>query len=93
MHKRILSRWLNTREVIGHSARAAAVVRVVGALLTGGRLSLTHLGRNLSGNAREKHQIKMVDRLLEIAICMTSAMESIGRSPGLYCAELSTPSS
>jgi hypothetical protein len=64
MHKGILSRWLNNHEVISHSARAAALVRVVGALLIGGRLSLTHLGRNLSGNAHEKHQIKTVDRLL-----------------------------
>jgi hypothetical protein len=64
MHKGILSRWLNSHEVIGHAVRAAVLVRVVGALLTGGRLSLTHLGRNLSGNAREKHQIKTVDRLL-----------------------------
>ncbi len=44
--------------------RAAALVRVVRAVLTGGRLSLTHLGRHLSGTARVKHQIEAVDRLL-----------------------------
>jgi hypothetical protein len=32
--------------------------------LTGGKLSLTHLGRSLSGPAQVKHQIKTVDRLL-----------------------------
>jgi hypothetical protein len=40
------------------------LVRVVRALLAGGKLSLTHLGRSLSGPARVKHQIKAVDRLL-----------------------------
>jgi hypothetical protein len=30
----------------------------------GGKLALTHLGRSLNGAAKEKHQIKAVDRLL-----------------------------
>lgn len=64
MHKRILSRWLNDHSVIGHAVRAAALIRVVQALLVGGKLSLTYLGRNLSGTAHVKHQIKAVDRLL-----------------------------
>jgi hypothetical protein len=64
MHKGILSQWLNNHAVIGHTVRAAALIRVVRALLTGGRLSLTHLGRNLGGTAHVKHQIKAVDRLL-----------------------------
>lgn len=64
MHTKILSRWLDERQVIGHAARAAVLLRSVGAVLTGGKLSLTHLGRNLSGNALAKHQIKAMDRLL-----------------------------
>src|SRR3954454_782986 len=64
MHTRLLSQWLGDRAVIGHATRAAALVRVVRALLTGGKLSLTHLGRSLSGSAQVKHQIKAVDRLL-----------------------------
>jgi hypothetical protein len=64
MHTRVLSRWLGDRAVIGHATRAKALVRVVRALLTGGKLSLTHLGRSLSGPAHVKHQIKAVDRLL-----------------------------
>jgi hypothetical protein len=44
--------WLNEHSVIGHSVRAAALVRVVGALLTGGQLSLTRLGRNIVGPDR-----------------------------------------
>jgi hypothetical protein len=61
---RLLSRWLSDRKVIGHAARAAALARSVGALLKGGRLSLTGLGRNMSGSAYVKHHIKAVDRLL-----------------------------
>lgn len=64
MHENLLSRWLGDRKVIGHAVRAAALVRVVGALLIGGKLSLTQLGRSLTGVARVKHQIKAVDRLL-----------------------------
>ena len=50
--------------MIGHAVRAAALVRVVGALLIGGKLSLTQLGRGLTGVARVKHQIKAIERLL-----------------------------
>ena len=64
MHLKVLSQWLADRLVVGHSTRAAALLRVVGALLTGGKLSLTHLGRSLDGPAHAKHQIKAVDRLL-----------------------------
>jgi len=64
MHTRVLSQWLDDRAVVGHATRAAALVRVVRALLTSGKLSLTHLGRSLSGPAQVKHQIKSVDRLL-----------------------------
>src|SRR5215831_12075404 len=64
MHARLLAQWLSDRSVIGHATRSAALVRIVRALLTGGKLSLTHLGRSLSGCAQVKHQIKAVDRLL-----------------------------
>jgi hypothetical protein len=59
-----LSRWLRNRSVIGHTARAIALIRVVQALLIGGRASLTALGRARSGSAHVKHHIKAVDRLL-----------------------------
>ena len=64
MHVKILSQWLAGRGLIGHAARTAVVLRAVLAVVGGGRLSLTHLGRNLPGNAHVKHQIKAVDRLL-----------------------------
>ena len=64
MHLRVLSQWLADRTVVGHAARAATITRVVNALLSGGKLSLTHLGRNLAGPSHVKHQIKAVDRLL-----------------------------
>lgn len=61
---KFLSRWLDDHTVIGHKARAMALVKVVQALLGGGRLSLTHLGRHRRGDAYVKHHIKAVDRLL-----------------------------
>jgi len=64
MHVRVLSQWLTDRTVVGHAARASVITRVVRALLSGGKLSLTHLGRSLTGRAHVKHQIKAVDRLL-----------------------------
>lgn len=65
MHARqVLSRWLENRSVIGHAARAGALIRVVQALLLGGKAALTQLGRNRSGGAHVKHHIKAVDRLL-----------------------------
>ena len=64
MHVRLLSRWLSDRKVIGHAARADALTRAVGALLKGGRLSLTGIGRSMPGSAYVKHHIKAVDRLL-----------------------------
>ena len=39
-------------------------MRVVGALLSGGKLAVTHLGRHREGRAFVKHHIKAVGRLL-----------------------------
>ena len=39
-------------------------MRIVGALLNGGKLALTHLGRHRAGRAFVKYHIKAVDRLL-----------------------------
>ena len=60
----LLESWLNRNAVIGHKARGAALVRVVDALLQGGKLALTQLGRHRRGDAFVKHHIKAVDRLL-----------------------------
>lgn len=65
MHVRqVLSRWLEQRTVIGHSMRAAALTRVVQALVLGGKAALSQLGRARAGSAHVKHHIKAVDRLL-----------------------------
>jgi hypothetical protein len=61
---RLLSRWLGDHTVIGHRARATALLKLVQALLSGGKLSLTQLGRHRSGAAYPKHHIKAADRLL-----------------------------
>src|SRR5436190_351294 len=60
----VLSRWLGERLVVGHAMRATALVRVVQALVLGGKAALTQLGRNRTGSAGVKHHIKAVDRLL-----------------------------
>ena len=60
----LLKNWCERNRVVGHQARLAAVLRVVDALLSGGKLALTHLGRNRPGDAFVKHHIKAVDRLL-----------------------------
>jgi hypothetical protein len=44
--------------------RAMALVRVVQALVLGGKATLSQLGRNRAGSAHIKHHIKAVDRLL-----------------------------
>lgn len=60
----LLKNWLERNQVIGHRARLDALLRVVKALLDGGKLALTQLGRHRAGNAFIKHHIKAVDRLL-----------------------------
>jgi hypothetical protein len=47
-----------------HSKRLAAIVAVVEGIVRAGRLSPTSVGRALRSNARIKHSIKRVDRLL-----------------------------
>lgn len=60
----LLSQWLAEHDVIQHSARREAVRKLVEALLGGGKLSLTQLGRHRTGTAYPKHHIKAADRLL-----------------------------
>lgn len=58
------------REVFGkcardvHAARWQAVLAVVEGIVSGGRLSLSAIGRAVGGRAHPKHSIKRVDRLL-----------------------------
>ncbi len=47
-----------------HDKRREAAFDVAAALLRGGRLTLTTLGRAISGDVAPKHNIKKVDRLL-----------------------------
>jgi hypothetical protein len=60
----LLHRWLRDTCPSMHKARLRALVKVVHGLLTGGRLTLTALGRQLPTSAFVKHNIKSVDRLL-----------------------------
>ena len=47
-----------------HKKRLASLMVAVKSLLDGQQLSLTELGRNISGNVAAKHNIKRIDRLL-----------------------------
>ena len=60
----LLDKLLQRDAVIGHRARGHVLVRIVGALLNGGKLALTLLGRHRAGQAFAKHHIKAVNRLL-----------------------------
>ena len=57
----LLEEWLQRDAVIGHRGRIQALVRVVGALLDGGKLALTQLGCHRRGGAYVKHHIKAVN--------------------------------
>jgi hypothetical protein len=61
---RLLHKWLREACPSIHQARLSALVKVVHGLLTGGRLTLTALGRQLQTAAFVKHNLKGVDRLL-----------------------------
>ena len=63
----------------GHSRRA--LMAATESLMGGAQLTLSNLGRRLSGNSRTKHKIKRVDRLLGNERCMASAWTSIEPSP------------
>jgi hypothetical protein len=60
----LLTRWLTDCTAVAHAARIGALLKAVRALLAGGKLTLTHLGRLREGSARVKHHIKAIDRLL-----------------------------
>ena len=47
----LLEKSLQGNAVIGRQARVTALVRAVGALLSGAKLALTHLGRHRAGRA------------------------------------------
>ena len=46
-----------------HAARLEALLDVANALQRSQNLSLSAMGKHLSGNAEKKHKIKKVDRL------------------------------
>ena len=60
----LLDKWLQRDAVMRHWARAHALKRVVGTLLSGRKLALTHLGRHRPDRTFVRHHIKPVDRWL-----------------------------
>lgn len=60
----ILHRILSTNFPEIHAKRLASLLAAVEAVVTGSRLTLSDMGRGLSGAVAVKHNIKRIDRLL-----------------------------
>jgi len=60
----ILHRILSTSLPEIHAKRLASLLAAIEAVVTGNRLTLSDLGRGLSGSVAVKHNIKRIDRLL-----------------------------
>ncbi len=60
----ILHRILSTSIPEIHAKRLASLLAAVEAVVTGSRLTLSDMGRGLSGSVAVKHNIKRIDRLL-----------------------------
>ena len=65
MHaQRLLHNHLKKSCAHVHDKRINSLMRVAGSLLNHGKLTLTSLGRHLSGSSKVKHKVKLIDRLL-----------------------------
>ena len=60
----ILHRILSTSFPVIHAKRLASLLAAVEAVVTGSRLTLSDMGRRLTGSVAVKHNIKRIDRLL-----------------------------
>jgi len=60
----ILHRIFSTRFPAMHAKRQTALLAAVDAVISGGRLTLSDLGRGIRSKAAVKHNIKRMDRLL-----------------------------
>jgi DDE family transposase len=78
----ILHRILSTNFPEIHAKRLASLLAAVGAVVSGSRLTLSDIGRGLSGPVAVKHNIKRTDRLLGNALLhteMSSLYEALVR--------------
>lgn len=65
MHaKKLCHKFFKNASITMHKTRLKALEDAVMSLITQGALTLTQLGRNMPGDAKQKHKIKRVDRLL-----------------------------
>ncbi len=64
MHTLSVLHKLLTKSVSIHAIRLNALMAAVHALTQGAKAQITSLGRNLVGNAYDKHKIKRMDRLI-----------------------------
>ena|SRR3990167_1282368 len=61
---KLLHNFLKKAGVIKHEKRLISVLNAIGSLLNGAKLSLTSIGRHMSGSAKVKHKIKSSYNLL-----------------------------
>ena len=54
----LLHSFLKKSGTIKHEKRLSSILNSVGSLLNGAKLSLTSIGRHMSGTAKVKHKIK-----------------------------------
>ena len=73
----ILHRILSTDTLEIHAKRLTSLLAAVEAVVSGSRLTLSDMGRGLSGPVAVKHNIKRIDRLLGNGLLHTEI-------PGLY---------
>lgn len=65
MHKKLLlQNFLQNSFDFMHKKRQKVIFSAVDALMNGASLSLSSLGRHIDGNAKERNQIRKMDRLL-----------------------------
>ena len=60
----LLQNHLKDTFLFMHKKRQSVLFGAVDALMEGASLTLSSLGRNFKGNAKERHQIRKMDRLL-----------------------------
>lgn len=61
---RIVRQVLAACSDVVHAKRMSTVLVAIDAVVRGGRLALTSIGRSIAGRVRPKHSIKRIDRLL-----------------------------
>lgn len=74
-----------------HQKRLNSLMVATDSLLDGNQLSLTQLGRNITGNVAPKHNIKRIDRLLGNLHVIKDKFALINAIHNIYAAQIRYP--